>query len=335
MRVLIATPLYPPEIGGPATYAVGLENSLRELGHLPTIVCYRDAMSLPKGLRQIVFFFKILKLAPNNDMIIALDTLSIGLPAMLIARIYRIHGIVRVAGDQIWERYVNRRAPIPFSEFYSSDLKLDLTERLMHIMTSLTFRLANKLVFSTEWQKKYRTVGYPLIHNKTILIKNAYTHNYNTLGNEPKEKIFLWAGRDIPLKNVSLLKEAFEDAKKTIPDISLLLLTGVPHGEVIKRLKESYAVILPSYSDDSPNILLEGLSCGKPFISTKYNGLLDDIGTMGIAVEPRSREEISSAIISMSQKEIYQKFQEHIRNFKYCHSYEDIANEFAQLIVPK
>lgn len=335
MRVLIATPLYPPDIGGPATYTVGLENSLRALGHLPTVICYREVMSLPRGLRQIIFFYKILKLARCHDAIIALDTLSIGLPAMLIARMYRIPGIVRVAGDQIWERYANRTAPIAFPEFYSSDIQLDLTERMMHAMTSLTFKLASKLVFSTEWQKKYRTVGYPDMQNKTILIKNAYTHDYNAVEVEPKEKIFLWAGRDIPLKNVSLLKEAFKDAKKGTANITLLLLTGVSHAEVMKRMKESYAVILPSYSDDSPNILLEGLSYGKPFISTKYNGLLDDIGAMGIAVEPRSKEDISRAIISMSQKGIYQKFQENIRNFKYSHSYEDIAKEFVQLIMPK
>ena len=316
-------------------YAVGLENALRELGHLPIIVCYRDVLFLPKGLRQIVFFYKIFKLAHHLDAIIALDTLSIGFPAMLMARIYRIPGIVRVAGDQIWERYVNQKAPIPFPEFYSSNPKLDQTERLMHMMTSLTFRLARKLVFSTEWQKKYRINGYPEICDKTVLIKNAYSHNYNGIDNVPKEKIFLWAGRDVPLKNVSLLKEAFAEAQKTTPDSTLLLLTGVSHAEVMKRLKESYAVVLPSYSDDSPNTLLEGLSCGKPFISTKYNGLLEDIGSMGIAIEPRSREEISNAIISLSQQEVYEKFQENIRNYKYSHTYEDIAKEFVQLISPK
>src|SRR5437660_22551 len=125
MKLLIATPLYPPEIGGPATYAKGLEDALCTDGHEVMIVNYGSVMRFPIGIRQLIFFLKILKKISGSDAVIALDTLSIGLPAMFLATIFRIPGIIRISGDQLWEHYVNRTGePIPFPEFYGAPRSL-------------------------------------------------------------------------------------------------------------------------------------------------------------------------------------------------------------------
>ena len=99
MRILIATPLYPPDVGGPATYAAGLEAALVRCGHKPVILNYRDVLSFPSGIRQVVYMWKVVVAAHNVDAVIALDTLSVGLPAMGAARLFCIPGIVRVAGE--------------------------------------------------------------------------------------------------------------------------------------------------------------------------------------------------------------------------------------------
>ena len=43
MKVVLATGIYPPQIGGPATYVRGLARELTEAGHRVTVVTYAPA----------------------------------------------------------------------------------------------------------------------------------------------------------------------------------------------------------------------------------------------------------------------------------------------------
>ncbi len=42
MKVLVSTPIFPPEIGGPATYTVEVSRRLQERGHKIRIVAFTD-----------------------------------------------------------------------------------------------------------------------------------------------------------------------------------------------------------------------------------------------------------------------------------------------------
>ena len=96
-------------------------------------------------------------------------------------------------------------------------------------------------------------------------------------------------------------------------------------------MKEAYVTILPSFSDDSPNLILEGLSFGKPFIATKFNGLQDQIGSFGISVDPRDQSALTEAIIRMADIETYDLYRKRIAVFSYTHTYDDIARDLIQL----
>ena len=52
MKVIIATPLYPPEIGGPATYAEILVHELPKRGIEIELVKFSDVRHLPKLIRH-------------------------------------------------------------------------------------------------------------------------------------------------------------------------------------------------------------------------------------------------------------------------------------------
>ncbi len=201
------------------------------------------------------------------------------------------------------------------------------------MLTRIVFFLASQLVFSTRWQEKYRTLGFPGIEKKSVLIENAYTHHLEKISDGVvAPKIFLWAGRDIPLKNVERLKAAFTEAQKHVPHISLLLLSRVTHEVVLRHMRNAYALILPSYSEDSPNLILEGLSFGKPFIATMHNGLHDLIAPFGIFVDPCDQQAITDAIIKMCDVGTHRSFEAEIKKFHYMRTYDDIAKEFIQLI---
>src|SRR3990167_4165522 len=103
MKILIATPLYPPEPGGPATYSKLLEDGLPKLGIDVVLVKFGDIRGLAKVFRHIAYFARVRKAAHDVDLIYALDPVSVGLPSLLAAWVARKPFMVKVVGDYAWE----------------------------------------------------------------------------------------------------------------------------------------------------------------------------------------------------------------------------------------
>src|SRR5436309_2301876 len=108
MKILIATGIYLPKIGGPAQYAKNLERVFTDLGHSVTVLTFGLEDNLPTGVRHLFFFFKILPKVFSADIICALDTFSVGLPAVLASQISGKKCVIRTGGDFLWEQYVER-----------------------------------------------------------------------------------------------------------------------------------------------------------------------------------------------------------------------------------
>src|SRR3989344_866162 len=102
MRIVVATPLYPPESGGPATYAKALEEELPKLGIEVSVVKYSDVRK--RFFRHLRYFLRVFRAAHGADIVYALDAVSVGFPAMLAAKLRRKPFVVKVVGDFAWEQ---------------------------------------------------------------------------------------------------------------------------------------------------------------------------------------------------------------------------------------
>ena len=107
-KILIATGIYPPKVGGPAQYAKNLKDSFEKLGHEVIVKTYGVEDYLPSGVRHLFFLFKIIPAVLSSDMIFVLDTFSVGLPAVLACKIFGKKSMIRTGGDFLWEGYVER-----------------------------------------------------------------------------------------------------------------------------------------------------------------------------------------------------------------------------------
>lgn len=330
MKILIATGIYPPDIGGPAYYAQELKRTMEKLGNEVYVAHYQIEKKLPILVRHVVFLVRTLLLLRGVECIIALDTLSTGVPAVLAARITGKKVIVRVGGDFLWESYVERTGKkILFSEFYRSQRQLSFKEKIIFQLTKYLLQNASAIAFSTEWQRDIFADGYGLDKHKAFIVENFYGERNK--GIAPSEKNFLWAGRRITLKNIDILEDAFKRAKKKKDDIKLELFMNIPHHELMEKIKRCYAIIVPSVSDISPNLVLEGIMYGKPFVLTRYTGLREKLSDVGLFVDPLDPTDISEKILLLSRDDIYQKYVKNISQFNFLHSYDDIAGELINI----
>ncbi|MBX4192602.1 hypothetical protein KW798_03930, partial [Candidatus Parcubacteria bacterium] len=101
-KILIATPLYPPESGGPATYAKLIEKELTARGFVVQVLPFSTVAHLPFGVRHVVYFFKVLFSAAWT--VYALDPVSVGFPAALASSMVGKKFLLRVPGDYAWEQ---------------------------------------------------------------------------------------------------------------------------------------------------------------------------------------------------------------------------------------
>ena len=60
MKILIATGIYPPDIGGPAQYARGVEEAWKKEGHEVKVLAFRLERKIPTGIRHLYYFFRVL-----------------------------------------------------------------------------------------------------------------------------------------------------------------------------------------------------------------------------------------------------------------------------------
>ena len=108
MKILVATGLYPPEGGGPATYAKVLFDELPQKGVETTVLPFSRVRKYPPIVRHIVYFFLCLRESKGASIIYALDPVSVGLPASLAAFVTRKKFAVKIVGDYAWEQGMQR-----------------------------------------------------------------------------------------------------------------------------------------------------------------------------------------------------------------------------------
>lgn len=331
MKIVIATPFYPPEKGVLGMYAEGLETAFRKGGHEVETVVFSSCAYLPPGIRHAVFFFKLLFAARGAQFILALDTWSVGFPALGASKISGVPLLVRIGGDFLWEAYSERtKKPVRLSDFYGERTHFSLKERLIFLGISAVVRHAKVLFFNTRFQMDLWQPVYRFNRTRAQVLEN-YLPARESGVEASVGTVFVSAGRPIALKNYDLLGRAFAAAQARHPGL-VLDTRSLPPAEHRARVAKSYAVIIPSISEASSNTAIDAVRAGKPFIMTNDTGTSERLGDYGLFVDTRSEEALQRAIEKMLDPVEYEKFLVRIRAFSFVHTWDDIAKEIIEAV---
>lgn len=335
MKILIASGIYPPDIGGPAQYARNLYETWKREGNDVKVAAYRWERAFPPLVRHILYLLKVIRKGWNADLILVLDTWSAAVPTMLACALMRKKYIIRTGGDFLWESYVERTGDLVlFKDFYKQKLNnLTRKERFIFKWGGQSLRKAAGIIFSTDWQRKIFESAYNLDPKKNYIVENFCGKREEFI--EPENRSFIAGTRTLKWKNVEFLKEVFHEAqdkikKANLPQVDLDCGKAV-YDSFVEKLHHSYAVILVSLGDISPNMIFDAIRVGTPFILTKENGISERVKDCAIFVDPQNRAEIADKIVWLADPKNRAMQALKVRNFTWVHTWQDIGREICEV----
>ena len=98
------------------------------------------------------------------------------------------------------------------------------------------------------------------------------------------------------------LFEAIKAELKNNGSCDKVTLTGwIPHEKLSESLNELKLLVLPSYTEGLPNLMLEAMACGTPVLATSVGAIPDVIkdGETGFIMDNNSPECIAKRVISV------------------------------------
>jgi glycosyltransferase involved in cell wall biosynthesis len=327
MKVVIASGIYPPEVGGPAPYAKGVKESLEKNSHEAPLVIFSPFRKYPSGIRHLLYTFKLFRVARTSDAIFAFDTYSVGVPAVIVGKLLRKPVVIRIGGDFMWEQYIERtRELVPLPHFYEKKRNLSFKERVEFFLTRYILRRA-MLAFNTRWLLDMWQPVYGFSPSRAHVVENVIGERMPAQGSD---RTLLLYGRAIALKNAEAFRRAVKDAHT-----DLVLEEGMlPHDKLLERIRRAHAVAVPSISEVAPNAVIDAIRCGKPFLLTNYSGYAQRFGAYGVIVDPLDENDMARGVRTLAEPAAYQRLCEKIAQFKEIRTFDEVAHEMLAL-VPK
>lgn len=240
MKILLVTTIYPPDIGGPATYAWDVSRRLRARGHQVEIVSASvnatdaDVFHPPKSLRRVRFlrgainiaflFFLLLKIGRRNDVFYVQSPGHVGLLTVWAARMLRKPVVMRFPGDVAWERtYARGETTKTLHEFLRAPEGGWQTSLLLRIQRAVTARV-DRVITPSEYIRTALIEAYGVRATHIHAIYHSFdTPALPTSRAHPDGPVLLNVGRLARHKRIVDLIDAMPRVAAAFPNVQLLI----------------------------------------------------------------------------------------------------------------
>ncbi len=274
----------------------------------------------------------------NPDMVYSITPKSglLGMMSAWLARVpLRLHLIVGLAyfGSQGKRRFLLKSIE-KITYFFATHLYANSLNLPKIIATELT-------------SKEVKVIGYGSVNGvDTSYFQDTLSNNEKLslrqrLSIEHDDFLAIFTGRIVTDKGVNELVSAFDTLSHKYPKFHLLMVGDYEH-HLDPIMPESYTIIqnnprihvlpfqqdirpyfcisdlliLPSYREGLPNVLIEGGSCGLPLVATDINGCNEVIivGENGLLVQPKNITHLIETIeILLTDSHLYETLKKHAR----------------------
>lgn len=343
MKIVLATPLYPPEIGGPATYIKELAYKLKD-DHEITIVAYASTSEdipgttlltiskrRPLPVRLIKFTWVLFKAARSADVIYVQNAVAAGLPAAIVGLLLRKPVVLKFVGDEAWERATQLRQTTKQLEDFLAAPEGGMRIRLVmflqgwvlrhvHTVTTPSAYLCDAIIRTYRVPQNSAVVNYNAAEKTEALPFSAQPVRHQIVATA---RLVEWKGIDGIIRAVALLKKEF-------PDVRLVVAGDGPEEESLKKLardmhvedcvtflgrvsraetwhirKSSEVYVLNSTYEGLPHTALTSFAAEIPMVATNIPGTNEAVydGVSGLLVPKGDDAALAKAIATLFNDE--------------------------------
>lgn len=347
MQIVLATPVYPPEIGGPATYTKELCERLSDTHHLTVVALSDEGREFPRtklikiskqqnlSIRLWKFFTALYTSSKEADLIYVQNAMAAGLPTALVSIFTGIPFILKFVGDEAWERATQSKHTTKLLEEFYEHPAGPLRIRLMMLVQGWVLRRAELVTTPSEYlgraiQKKYNINPERI---KTNYNAGEETESYPIETPKVKHQMVTtarltsWKGVDGIIRATALLKEKYpdirfvcagdgpemENLKNLAHELSLdkevNLLGKISRAETWQLRKTSEVYVLNSTYEGLPHTVLTSFAAEIPTVATNIPGTDEAVyhESTGLLVHVDSPNEIAEAVSRLFENPDLQK----------------------------
>jgi glycosyltransferase involved in cell wall biosynthesis len=345
-KIFIAAEIFPPAVGGPATYTVKLANELIARDFKVSVLCYGKpdkkvlnpkiklysvSNKWPIPLKYFLYFKKLFWFSTGFKTIYAMGPVASGLPAKLVSKLKGKKLIVKVVGDYAWEQAINlKQTNLLIDEFQTSILTGKI-KKLQNIQKK-TCTSTSTVIVPSEYLKKIVS-GWGIKEDKIKVIYNSFELNNHSKNNtefysSKKTNTIISVGRLVPWKGFETLIQAIQELNHSGYSFDLQIFGSGPLQEKLEKklgkkitslnkkdlqnkIQSSEMFILNTGYEGLSHVILESLGLGTPVVTTNIGGnpeLIQD-GINGTLIEYNNKEQIKQAILELHKNpELRQKY---------------------------
>jgi glycosyltransferase involved in cell wall biosynthesis len=331
-KILIATPLYPPQVGGPASRTVLLEKKFPERGFHISVAKFSNILWLPKIIRHIAYFFMVFFKGIFANTILAQDPVSTGLPTLFASKILFKKFVLIIVGDYAWEQGSQRAGVTDLLDAFSTET--DKYPLLVRVFKKVQFFVANhadKIIVPSFYLKKIIT-NWGIPADKIFVVYNSFDPPVLNEDRESLRKklnlsghVVVSAGRLVPWKGFNtLISAVLPKVLKEFPDTKLLIigdgpdkayletviaesnmkehaiLVGrKPQNELFSYIKAADVFALNTSYEGMSHQLLEVMALGTPIVTTDAGGNVEVVtsGEGGVLTHFNESDKMAEEII--------------------------------------
>lgn len=301
MKILIATPLYPPDDGGPATYARALETALPSAGVEVSLLSFSTFRHHPKIVSHLRYTYALWRLAKGVDLIYTLDLVSAGVPAYIVSKLTGKPLVLKMVGDYAWEQGTQRAG---VQENLDEFVKRNDYPWLVNVFRFLQTNVARhaKKVITPSYYLKGIVSSWGINPNKIVVVYNSFKPNLPTDEKQTLRHEFgierptiISVGRFVPWKGFKVLMDVVSEVQKDIPDVVLEIagsgddseyvayannheynfvkfLGLVNHDTLMRRIRAADCFALNTGYEGLSHLLLEAMALETPVVTTSVGG---------------------------------------------------------------
>jgi glycosyltransferase involved in cell wall biosynthesis len=287
-RVLVVTNLWPTEADPSyGSFVQAQMDSLRSCGVDYDVLFVNGRASLWNYARGV---FEIRRRVKNKPY--GLVHAHFGLSGWVARFQWRVPLVVSFMGDDVLGRF-DRRGNI------------GLVGRVFQASSFVLARWCTAVIVKSEAMKaRLRLPSARVIPNGVdldLFRPMDTTEARERLGLDPARKYVIFPYNPaIANKRYDLIEEAVRQARRDVPQLELLRVSGVAHCQIPLYLNAADALVLASQSEGSPNIVKEAMAVNLPVISVEVGDVAALLGsTERCYLVPRRAADIAARIVDV------------------------------------